>query len=161
MKKFILLTIMSILALNSLNAQTSQVGKFVTYEWLNNYYYDTYKIISGGYDDREEFYPNTTFEGYNNGVKHEIKTDRQGRVHSIVLTFSNIKSETELRNIVDNYLTGYRASIFEKTDSNNRLYIRSKLPSSVMDYKTMDITAAWDYNGYGQFFFNYMRIFFL
>lgn len=145
----------------SLCAQTSQIGKLVTENWLNNYYHSGYELMEGGYDYRNKIYPNTTIVGNVNGVHHEIETDREGKVKSIVLTFSNIKSEKEIRNIVNNYITGYRASVFEKEDDSNRLYIRSKLPSSVMEYRTMDITAAWDYNSFGDFFFNYMRIFFL
>lgn len=163
MKKILLLIALTF-CFTGVEAQSIQLGNFISNQWLDNYFYSNYKIISGGYDSRNDYYPNTTFVGYTSSTQNprvEVKSDRNGCVDVITLTFSNIKSEQEIRNIVNNYITGYKASILEKTDENNRLYIRCKLPSSRMNYWTMNIQSAWDYNSFGDFFFYRLVISFL
>lgn len=162
--KKILVIILMLLSTTTLNAE-NLLNRFITDKLLEYIYgANNYTIISGGYNEIEEYYPNTKIQGhiYKDQLL-TIETGRDGKIKQSTFEFFNITSEDRINYIIDYFIQSDNIKIVSKNIRNNGTFnngisIEGKLPSPYLKYYSAFIDASWDYNDFKDFFFRYLRI---
>ncbi len=172
MKKFCTLILMSILVIPSM-AQINYLNRFVTDEFLQGVFTGGYNLHSGRYNKENNIYQECVFSGKITNWDVKIETNDNGRIDSIVYSFNKyrshsiIPSSSEIKNIADNVInvSGARVikrELVDKPSLRCKVDYEAEIPSSsILCLKTIYVNGGWDYNGFGQVFFDYLNIYYI
>lgn len=172
MKKFCTLILMSILVIPSM-AQINYLNRFVTDEFLRGVFTGGYNLLSGRYNKDNNIYQECVFSGKITNWDVKIETNDNGRIDSIVYSFNKYKSHSiipsssEIINIANNVISvpGFRVikrELVDKPSQRCKVDYEAEIPSSsILCLKTIYVNGGWDYNGFGQVFFDYLNVYYI